>query len=239
MKEIKVSKLLIMAFIPPLITIILYIGALQFRHLVPPLFSFILIALFILAPLELVIILKENKKETGKAGVGCTLEYRHNINKWKAVLLVVALFLIAGFASKFVGELENTLVMPFVHKYIPDYFIVENFVNQLDLYSQPLIWLTVILFIITNSFVLPIIEELYFRGYMLPRLKRYKVFAPILVTVVFSLYHFWSPWQNIRRIVGILPYTYAVWKKENIYIGIIVHCLCNLVGSIEILMMVL
>lgn len=61
----------------------------------------------------------------------------------------------------------------------------------------------------------------------------------LIITVLFSLYHFWLPWQNISRILGVLPYTYAVRKKENLYIGIFVHCLCNLVGSVQLLVMVL
>jgi len=29
--------------------------------------------------------------------------------------------------------------------------------------------------------------------------------------VLFSLYHFFTPWQNVGRILGLLPMVYAVW----------------------------
>ncbi len=239
MKELKTGRMLAMAFWAPFILVSLYIWTLQFRDIVPPLFCFVLISLLVLAPLEIITLLRENKKETGKIGIRCALTYNRKMHKGKAILLVVVLFCIAGIASKLVGGWENAFTMPIVNKFVPDYFIVENFVNQLDLYPKYLIIITVVLFVIANSLVLPIAEELYFNGYMLPRLQRFKGFAPVIVTVIFSLYHFWSPWQNIRRIIGVLPYVYVVWKKENIYFGIIVHCLCNLVGSIEMVFMVL
>ncbi len=239
MKDLKVSKILLMAFGAPLIFMIIYIWSLQFKEFVPPLFCFLLIALFVLAPLEIATLLKENKQENGKIGIECALLYNQKIQIGKAVLIVFILICIAGLASKFIGAWENALAMPYIVKYVPDYFIAQNFVYQLESYPKSIIFITTILFLIANSLVLPITEELYFSGYMLPRLERFKGFAPVIVTVVFSLYHFWSPWENIRRIIGIFPYVYMVWKKKNIYIGIAVHCLCNLVSSIEILIIVL
>lgn len=239
MKELKITKMFAMAFVAPLIIMVMYILTLQFRRYVPPLFCFILISLLVLVPFEIITLLKENKKESDMYGIKCALIYNKSVHKCKTIFTIIILFCIAGMASKFVGEWENGWIMPIVNKYVPSYFIVENFVTQIEMYPKSIIIITVVLFVIANSLVLPITEELYFNGYMLPRLQRFKGFAPVIVTVIFSLYHFWSPWQNIRRIIGCLPYVYTVWKKENIYIGIIVHCLCNLVGSIEILVMVL
>lgn len=160
------------------------------------------------------------------------------IHSFWQVLIMFILICIAGAASKFVGAWENSLVMPIVNKYVPDYFMAENFVHQIGLYPRSIILVTAILFVIANGFLLPITEELYFNGYMLPRLQRFKGYAPIIVTAVFLLYHFWSPWQNVRRIIGVFPYVYMVWKKQNVYLGIAVHCLCNLFGCIELLTMV-
>lgn len=56
-KDLKVSKILSMAFGAPLIFMIIYIWSLQFKEFVPPLFCFLLIALFVLAPLEIVTLL--------------------------------------------------------------------------------------------------------------------------------------------------------------------------------------
>lgn len=63
-------------------------------------------------------------------------------------------------ATKFVGNWENSWIMPIVNRYVPDYFIVDNFVTQIHMYPKKIIIITVVLFMIANSFVLPITEEL-------------------------------------------------------------------------------
>ena len=49
----------------------------------------------------------------------------------------------------------------------------------------------------------PIVEELYFRGYLLPRMEWMGRWAPLVNVSLFSLYHFWSPWQILGRILGL------------------------------------
>ena len=47
---------------------------------------------------------------------------------------------------------------------------------------------------------------------------------------LFSLYDFWSPWQIVGRILGVGPTVYAVRRKENIDLGMVVHCSLNTLG---------
>ncbi|HEX9840115.1 MAG TPA: CPBP family glutamic-type intramembrane protease, partial [Anaerolineales bacterium] len=47
---------------------------------------------------------------------------------------------------------------------------------------------------------------------------------------LFSLYHFWTPWQFFSRIVWLLPWGYVVWRKKNIYLMMIAHCASNILG---------
>ena len=70
----------------------------------------------------------------------------------------------------------------------------------------------------------PIVEELYFRGYLLPRMKG--KFGPLVHSFLFAAYHIFTPWMIITRTIGLLPLIYVV-KRKNIYVGIIVHILLN------------
>jgi hypothetical protein len=55
--------------------------------------------------------------------------------------------------------------------------------------------------------------------------------APLVNVVLFSLYHFWTPWNFLSRVVLLAPMVYLVRWKRNIYIGMIAHCLLNLIGT--------
>jgi membrane protease YdiL (CAAX protease family) len=50
--------------------------------------------------------------------------------------------------------------------------------------------------------------------------------------VLFSIYHFFSPWENLIRIAASYPLVYIVWKKRDIRYGIFVHIVVNTIGGI-------
>jgi len=45
-----------------------------------------------------------------------------------------------------------------------------------------------------NVILGPLVEELYFRGYLLPRLHRFGIWAPLINISLFAAYHLWKPW---------------------------------------------
>ena len=76
----------------------------------------------------------------------------------------------------------------------------------------------------------PLVEELYFRGYLLPRLHRFGIWAPLINISLFATYHFHKPWDLLTLIVILLPMGYAVWRTRDIRIGIAVHIGLNGTG---------
>src|SRR5918993_2586461 len=93
--------------------------------------------------------------------------------------------------------------------------------------------------LIVNVIAGPVVEEMYFRGYLLPRISRFGAWAPLINTVLFSLYHFFSPWLNVSRIITFLPTIYAAWWKRSIYLSMIVHILGNVAGAVLTVLLIL
>lgn len=229
-REISIKRLMLLVYLPATLLLMFYLGTLIFRDAIPPLLSWILIGIFMLAPFELYIILCASKREFGKYNLKSALIYNGKISPRELLLKAIVLFCIAGSVAIIVGNIETPFMTSTVFKFVPEYFMLEDFMNQISQYSSAMILLTVNLYVFANVVVLPVVEELYFRGYLMPRIERFGKFAPIIITVLFSFYHFWAPWSNIMRILAIFPYTYSVYKNKNIIIGIIVHCAIN-IGS--------
>ena len=57
--------------------------------------------------------------------------------------------------------------------------------------------------------------------------------------ILFALYHVWTPWLGVTRLVYFLPTVYAVWRQRNIMLAIWVHCLGNTLGTLALLAAVL
>jgi membrane protease YdiL (CAAX protease family) len=80
----------------------------------------------------------------------------------------------------------------------------------------------------------PAVEELYFRGFLLPRMpKNLNWAAPLLHSFLFAVYHVWSPWMFLARTLALLPLIYIVRWKQNVLLGIGAHWLVN---SIDLVM---
>jgi membrane protease YdiL (CAAX protease family) len=65
------------------------------------------------------------------------------------------------------------------------------------------------------------------------------VWAPIANTVLFSLYHFWSPWENAVRLLALTPWILATWRTRNIYLALLIHGVINAFAGINLLNLIL
>ncbi len=134
------------------------------------------------------------------------------------------------------------LVSEWLHQglfgWTPAWLNLSAFAENPASYSPEIIWAIVILSAVLNI-VVPTVEELYFRSYLMPRLPFGPVWSPLASAVLLSLYHFWLPWDFLGRIVALLPVVYVVQWKQNVYISILVHVLLNTIGTIGLLTLVM
>jgi len=63
-------------------------------------------------------------------------------------------------------------------------------------------------------------------------LKEIGKWIPIVNATLFSAYHLFSPWEFITRIIACFPFVYFVYKKKNIFLGMVVHCTLNTVSVV-------
>ncbi len=191
----------------------------------PFILSIYLAIAFGLIPTELLILLFVAKHSGKKFKEIITFTDKTSL--LKTVLWVLPLFTILGLVFSIVPEIEKPLWTMF--NWVPDWFRINvDIIKQ----TPSLIWPTIIVAFVFNGLLGPMVEELYFRGFLLPRMNKLGKKAPLINVVLFSAYHFFTPWENITRILALLPYVYAVWYKRNIRIGVIVHCLGNLTGIV-------
>ena len=102
-------------------------------------------------------------------------------------------------------------------------------------YFKGAVLVAVMISFLSITLIVPIIEELYFRGFLLARMQRFGVMSVFLNSLLFAIYHFWSPWLILTRFIALTPLFYVVYKRKSIWIGILVHCLSNFVTVVEML----
>lgn len=102
-------------------------------------------------------------------------------------------------------------------------------------HGRPALLATAALLLVGTVLVSPVVEELYFRGFLLPRMShRLGVAAPVTHALLFAAYHFWTPWLFLTRVVAILPLVYAVRHTRSVRVGIAAHVVLNAVDLVVV-----
>lgn len=223
-------KVALLAIVPSFIAMLLYVFLGKMQNSIPALLLFLICVGGVLFPFEIYVIRKNDKKLFNKS----------DLKWWQLVLIVGLLFSFAGLMMVIVTPLEHSLFsnqIDKLNKIIPAYFSWDS--SNLINYSNVMVIITCLFYFLLNVIVYPVIEEFFFRGVLTNKLERYGYLAPIFVTIVFSLYHFWLPFDNLFRIaVFILPSLLA-YKYKDIRISIGFHCICNLFSTIIFILGVL
>ena len=239
-KEMSLQKILCMIFIPTSILTIVYIITGSLKPIIPSLLLFYICAAFILFPIEIGVVLNASKKEYGGYSLKSAFTNYNEMSWWKIFIYGSFLFAFAGIMSVTVAPLENNLFASISNKLtqsMPVYFNWNN-IEYFKQYPKGILLLTCVGYFILNVIVGPVIEELFFRGYLTSKISRYGIFAPIIITILFSLYHFWLPFNNLFRIFIFLPAALIAWWKKNIYISIVFHCMCNCLATVSFIISV-
>ena len=203
----------------------------------PPAMAVYLASVFVLIPFELGYLIYQARKNG--TSLGNIVLYRQPVPRGQFFALIVALFVWGFIISPLVFPLDF-FVKENLFSWVPWWLDISSGVAQgFAQFSTTSLLITWVFGLIANGIAAPVVEELYFRGYLLPRISRLGAWAPLLNTVLFSLYHFFNPFSLVSRIVQFLPVVYVAWWKRNIYVSMIVHVLGNLSGSVVTLLLIL
>jgi len=234
--------ILVLHLLPGALTMLLMlIAGPLLKHLgifpsVPILFVFTAPVLILM---QLGFLFYKSRKLNGNFSLKDIVLYRDEpMSWWKIAALALPLLAWIAFVWFIVKQPVNGFFIKHFFNWMPAYFFDDHFLNNLDQYSPAALRAIGILFAL--SIVLGgAVEELYFRGYLLPRMESLGIWAPITNIILFSLYHFWSPWENVVRLLGMSPWIFAVWRTRNIYLSLLIHITINAFSGISMLSLLL
>ena len=173
---------------------------------------------------ELGWLLREAHRRARSRSVRDVLPFRPGPFTWRKGLLVVALFAWAV-AVSLLGI--GTSMKDSFFSWMPEWALNPIAPNFADTGSPTAGVVTAIGFLLILVILGPLVEELYFRGYLLPRIGRFGAWAPLINVSLFACYHLWKPWDAINLIFVLAPMVYVVWRLRDIRVGIAVHIALN------------
>ena len=195
----------------------------------PPGLTLLLGFLFVGIPMELGYLLHEGRKRNGKLSLHGIVLFRARMPTWQYAVLFILLFAFT-FAALYLLNPATTYLARTVFAWLPT-FLLPDGSSSYGPFARSAVLATLILGLIVDGIVNPIVEELYFRGYLLPRLSRFGGVAPLINAFLFALQHYWQPYNFPLIFIIQLAVVYVVWWKRNIYVSILAHSMGNLIGA--------
>lgn len=230
--EIGWGKQIALHLIPGALVALAYavLGRLFHKNGLPSILGFYVASVLILFPFEIGVPLFLERRKNGPVRLREVFLFRDKVPVGQMVLLIGGSVLWAGLVFVVAGSALVDPIKETLFWWVPEWYDLGHYLLSQE-YSRTariIAWGLGIVFAVILG---PTIEELYFRSYLLPRMPGLKGWAPLVGIILFAFYHFWSPWLLLVRVIAMLPMVYAVWWKRNVWIGIIAHCLVNLVGD--------
>ena len=232
-EQLSIGQVIILHLLPGAIGTVVYILSVPiFANLgYPSITALYLPMILAVILLELGYLFYQGQKKYGQRSLTGVVNYRERVPGWMYVAFPLLILVWGVLVTGLISPLDN-LILNKSFGWLPDWYTLQNVLDVKTTYPRETILVTAICALILNGLLGPIVEELYFRGYLLPRISRLGRWAPLLNVALFSLYHFWTPWMFFSRVVLLIPMVYVVKWKKNIYIGMVAHCLLNLIGTI-------
>jgi len=180
----------------------------------------------VLTPIELGLLLRAAHRATGRwslQALPSVLAYRRPLTR-RMILLIPVLFGLALAVAVAYTPVRNALSGGLTGIY-PHWLIAST--NAPAGFSKVVLVATLLATLAIDCVINPTVEELYFRGYLLPRLPVAGWRAIPLSAALFSLQHYWEPW-NWLLIFGLqLILTTLVVRLRCLRLGIVMHILTN------------
>jgi hypothetical protein len=198
----------------------------------PPVAALLLGILLVLIPFELGVLLVVGHRRNRRFSLQGIVLYRQPLPWWKYTLLIPAFLVWGGICFVLLNPVEGLQAAAWF-SWMPAWSLPASQATQYAGYSRSAALVTLIAGLALNGVAGPIVEELYFRGYLLPRISRFGVLGSAALNVaLFSLYHFFTPWGNLTRVLALLPLVYTVARMRNIYLSVWTHVGLNTLGML-------
>lgn len=188
----------------------------------PPFMALVAADLVVL-PLLLGALLYLGYRRNGRPTLDGVVLYRRPLSLRRWLWMVPALLIFAGLSFALLAPISSWLFET-LFGWVPSQFILPM---DMSPWSGPMLAPLVVVYLLVVAVMASIVEEVYFRGYLLPRVSRFGAGAAVLNATLFALYHVWSPWLLVARIVAITPTAFATMRTRNVRLPSTMHVIGN------------
>ena len=187
-------------------------------------------ALLTMVPFMFGAMLLYGRLRHGRFTLQGVVRFRRPMPLWQYAALYVPM-LAAAFAILFATMPLSVFLVERVFFWLPPYLLPSWEAVESEAVAPGLVLFALLAKLVFDGLANPIFEEMYFRGFLLPRMSYLGVLAPTANALLFVVGHYWQPYNWPLIFLLVLVNAYVVWWRRNIYIAMLLHCSANTIGA--------
>jgi membrane protease YdiL (CAAX protease family) len=168
-------------------------------------------------------------RTTGRPGLSAVLDYRRRTPLWLYPAALVPM-LAWSFGLFFANGPFRKYLAREAFGWLPAYLLSDWEPPAPP--DRALLLVALLLQLLVDGVAGPVVEELYFRGFLLPRLGYLGAWAPAVNVALFTAQHWWQPYNWAQIFLIMLPLVYLVWWRRSVWISVAMHCAGNSIGAL-------
>lgn len=192
-------------------------------HGLPNIAALILAVVLAEVPASWAIMVWQVRRETGRFRLRSAFPWLAPLRLRQYLLLGVPIVLLSVAINAGVGGVGGQLLREALFPAVPEWFAMQpdpaDFAQMSDALLL-LLWLSMFAGLV---FLGGVTQELYSRGFLLPRTARLGRYAPILNAAGFAMLHTAAPWSWPAFFMLSLPWAFLVWHFRSVKIGLFTH----------------
>ena len=232
-----ISKSIFLHLFPGLLSVIFYslTAPIAVTYGFPSMFAFILAMICTSLPFELGYLLYQGEQINGEMSLKGLFDFEGKLSLDEYLVLVPTLVIWGAVCLGFIGLVIDPIIISKLFSFLPEWFNVNDIIYNAPKYSTTTLIVTFILCFIVLGIIAPLIEELYFRGYLLPRISEYESSSPFISALLSCIYHFHTPWQLFSNLLFYFPMTHLVWKRNDLKLALYVRVILGVGLSLSLI----
>ena len=191
---------------------------------IPNIFALLLTVVFVETPISWAIMLRHVRRENDNAFSFAKAFPWMKKNPWWLYLFVgIPLIIFSAGMVAVVTPAIDSILVPALFAWVPDWFLMipdPEIFSSLPRLLVLTLWASMLFgMVLIGGFT----QEIYARGFLLPRIAHLGAVAPLYNALLFAVLHLIAPWSWISFFVMTLPWAYLVWWRRSTKIGLFIH----------------
>ena len=221
-----VSEAAALQLAPGVATLLVYLPLAAFftSRGIPNLLALMLAILIAEVPVSWAIMTRRVRHETGASfSLRAAFPWHAKVPWWQYVIIGVPLIVISMAIIGGLNPIIERALLAGPFAWVPDWFVLSPdpaIFTEVPRGLALLIWGgALVSFVLVGSPT----QELYARGFLLPRTAHWGRWAPASNALVFAIFHLVAPWHWVGFFIMIVPWAYLVWWRRSVKIGLFIH----------------